>query len=138
MQDIARLNQLLFARFERNYMHKSVVISVCSFIFLYLIWVLSVFAKPLFPEMDDWENTDFSTSTVELRDLFEGGPGKNGIQSIDNPTFESLNVAGKWLSGRKPVVVFSNGEQLKAYPLQILMYHEIINDYLVGQAISVT
>lgn len=119
-------------------MHKTVAASVSLFVFLYLVWVFSVFAKPPFEDMDDWENTDFSRTTVELRDMVEGGPGKDGIESIDEPKFTSINAANTWLDDREPVVVFSHGTQSKAYPLQILMYHEIVNDQLGDQEISIT
>ena len=119
-------------------MHKTVTASVGLFVFLYVFWAFSVFAKPPFLDMGDWGNTDFSRTTVELRDMVEGGPGKDGIQSIDVPKFISINAAKEWLDAREPVVVFSHGSQSKAYPLQILMYHEIVNDQLGDQEISVT
>jgi hypothetical protein len=119
-------------------MRKTVIANVGLFVFLYVVWVLSVLAKPLFQDIEDWEKTDFSRATVDLRDMIEGGPGKDGIQSIDKPKFISINAAEKWLDAREPVVVFSRGDQSKAYPLQILMYHEIVNDQLADQEISVT
>jgi hypothetical protein len=119
-------------------MPKSAFISISLFVMLYLIWVLTVFAKPPFADMNDWGNTDFSRTTVKLSDMIEGGPGKDGIQSIDQPIFETIESAEKWLDDREPVVKFVNGGKSKAYPLQILIYHEIVNDQLEGREISVT
>lgn len=119
-------------------MRKSAILSVSLIVFLYLIWMFAVAAKPPFPDMHDWGDTDFSNTTVVLSDMIEGGPGKDGIPSIDEPEFETIESAGMWLDDREPVVVFSSGDKSKAYPLQILIYHEIVNDQLDDQKISVT
>ncbi|MFK8026950.1 MAG: DUF3179 domain-containing protein [Gammaproteobacteria bacterium] len=119
-------------------MRKSAILSISLIVLLYLIWMFAVAAKPPFPDMHDWGNTDFSNTIVVLGDMVEGGPGKDGIPSIDQPEFETIQSAEKWLDDREPVVVFSNNGQTKAYPLQILIYHEIVNDQLGEQKISVT
>jgi hypothetical protein len=119
-------------------MHKSAILSLSMFIGLYFAWMLTVFASPPFPDMSDWLDTDFSSTTIILSDIIEGGPGKDGIQSIDQPAFESIESAEKWLDAREPVIVFSSGAKSKAYPLQILIYHEIVNDQLGDEKISIT
>jgi hypothetical protein len=119
-------------------MRKSAILSLSLLIGLYLAWMPAVFAGPPFPYMNDWLDTDFSSTTIILSDIIEGGPGKDGIQSIDQPAFESIESAEKWLDDREPVIVFSNGAKSKAYPLQILIYHEIVNDQLGDEKISIT
>ena len=119
-------------------MTKTAAATIGLFTSLYLIWVLSVFAQPPFPDMQDWVKTDFSQTTVDLDEMIEGGPGKDGIQSIDNPEFDTIAMAEKWLNVREPVVAFTYEGESKAYPLQILMYHEIVNDTLGDQEISIT
>ena len=119
-------------------MNKTVFVGVCLSVLLYLLCVLSVFAEPPFPDMDEWVKTDFSNTKVILSDMIEGGPGKDGIPSIDQPVFVSVEKAGQWLHEREPVVVFANETDAKAYPLQILMYHEIVNDQLGNEKISIT
>jgi hypothetical protein len=138
MQDIGSLNQPLFVWLERESMGKTIVISMGLFVSLNLFAVLSVFATPLFPDMNDWLNTDFSHTTVKLSGMIEGGPGKDGIRSIDQPKFETIESAEKWLDARDPVIVFSSGAKSKAYPLQILIYHEIVNDRLGDDEIAIT
>ena len=114
-------------------------ISVISLIvFLYMVWAFSVFAEPPFPDMDDWQKTDFSIRSVSLGEMIEGGPGKDGIQSIDDPDFETISQASEWLSNNEPVIAFIVNDKAKAYPLQILMYHEIVNDQLEDKKITVT
>lgn len=108
------------------------------FVFLYLLWVWSVFAQPPFADAADWPKTDFSRHAFPLNEIIEGGPGKDGIRSIDKPAFDSVQNAAHWLHSREPVIAFMVGMEARAYPLQILTYHEIVNDRVNGQAIAVT
>ena len=119
-------------------MHQPFISVVSLIAFLYMIWALSVFAAPPFPDMENWQKTDFSIHSVPLEEMIEGGPGKDGIQSIDEPEFEIISEALKWLNTNEPVIAFSVDGKAKAYPLQILMYHEIVNDQLSDKKIAVT
>ena len=76
--------------------------------------------------------TDFSKHTVPLDEIVSGGPPKDGIPPIDRPKFVSVNEADRWLAGREPVVVLEIEGHVRIYPIQILMWHEIVNDQ-VGQ-----
>jgi len=85
----------------------------------------------------EWPRTDFSKTAVDFNDILSGGPPKDGIPSIDKPVFVSLDKAGH-LSDTEPVVgVIIKGEA-RAYPLQVLMWHEIVNDQIAGVPITVT
>jgi hypothetical protein len=48
------------------------------------------------------------------------------------PKYESITAARGWLEGRSPVISLSVGGDARAYPLAILMWHEIANDTLGG------
>lgn len=85
-----------------------------------------------------WPKTDFSKRTVELADIRFGGPPKDGIPAIDRPRFDTASQARAWLSPQEPVIVLRIGRAARAYPLQILMYHEIVNDVLAGMPVAVT
>jgi hypothetical protein len=85
-----------------------------------------------------WPRTDFSLATVDLNEIISGGPPKDGIPAIDNPRFYSIEEADGWLDAREPVIVVTMGDHTRAYPLQILIYHEIVNDTFRGQPIAVT
>ncbi len=86
---------------------------------------------------DHWR-TDFSKHIVPLNEIVSGGPPKDGIPPIDNPKFISVRDADAWLDDDEPVVVVSLGRDAKAYPLQILMWHEIVNDEVAGIPVTVT
>ena len=82
--------------------------------------------------------TDTSKKIIELKELRSGGPGKDGIPPIDNPKFISIEVASQWLKPQEPVVAVEIGSTAKAYPMQILIWHEIVNDTLGTTPVAVT
>jgi hypothetical protein len=84
-----------------------------------------------------WE-TDFSQHSVPLSEFQSGGPPRDGIPPVDEPKPTSQAAAEEWLSEREPVLVVELGDQVRAYPIQILVWHEIVNDMLGGRPIAVT
>ena len=81
--------------------------------------------------------TDFSRHTVPYAEVLSGGPPKDGIPALDNPRFIGV-AAADWLEAREPVVLVEAGGAAKAYPLQVLTWHEIVNDEVGGVPIAVT
>ena len=82
--------------------------------------------------------TDFSRHTVPYGDVLSGGPPKDGIPAIDNPRFVTVEAADAWLGPQEPVVLVEVGEVAKAYPLQVLTWHEIVNDEVGGVPLCIT
>ena len=82
--------------------------------------------------------TDFSKHTVPFDEITSGGPPKDGIPAIDRPKFVDVRSADSWLSDREPVVHLEIGGVAKAYPLQILIWHEIVNDVVGSTPVSIT
>ncbi|MCP5062504.1 MAG: DUF3179 domain-containing protein [Ignavibacteriae bacterium] len=72
--------------------------------------------------------TNFEKKSIDLSELFPGGPPKDGIPAIVNPKFTTILVASEWLAENEPVIYVKIDGIAKAYPLQILMFHEIVND----------
>jgi hypothetical protein len=84
----------------------------------------------------DW-STDFSRHEVPLGEIISGGPGKDGIPAIDEPQF--LPVDGvDWLEDQEPVIAFGIGDDWRAYPIQILVWHEIVNDAVADTPVTIT
>ncbi len=83
-------------------------------------------------------DTNTEKRTIDLAELRSGGPPKDGIPSIDAPRFVSADAAGDWLADREPVILLRLGTTAKVYPLQILTWHEIVNDTLGGVPVAVT
>jgi uncharacterized protein DUF3179 len=82
--------------------------------------------------------TDFSNSTVPMEEIFSGGPSKDGIPAIDNPIFTNIKEADKFIGDPEPVIVVRHLGKIKIYPIQILTWHEIVNDNIAGLPIAVT
>jgi hypothetical protein len=61
----------------------------------------------------------------------------DGIPAIDEPVFQSVSEAD-WLADQEPVIAFELGGDARAYPLQILTWHEIVNDEVGGTPVAVT
>ncbi|MCL6552937.1 MAG: DUF3179 domain-containing protein [Firmicutes bacterium] len=85
----------------------------------------------------EWK-TNFKKFSVPLAEIRSGGPPKDGIPAIDRPQFVTVADAGQWLRPREPVIVFERGTDARAYPLQILIWHEIVNDTVGGVPVVVT
>ena len=85
----------------------------------------------------EWPNTDFTKHSVDYGEILSGGPPKDGIPAIDNPAFESLSDVSH-IPDTEPVVGVSLNGEMRAYPLHILMWHEIVNDIVGDVPITVT
>ena len=85
----------------------------------------------------EWPNTDFTKHSVEYGEILSGGPPKDGIPAIDDPVFEDLSDVTH-IPGTEPVIGVSINGEMRAYPLHILMWHEIVNDVVGDTPITVT
>jgi hypothetical protein len=83
-------------------------------------------------------STDFSIHSVSFSEILSGGPPKDGIPAIDDPHFISVEEADDWLRSQEPVIQIKVGDEARAYPIQILMWHEIVNDQIGDVPILVT
>ena len=90
------------------------------------------------PGASEWPDTDFSRSLVDLDEILSGGPPRDGIPPIDKPAFVTPTSASDWIDPREPVIVVSLADDTRAYPLQILTWHEIVNDTVADVPVSVT
>ena len=82
--------------------------------------------------------TDFSRATISYADVISGGPPKDGIPSVDNPRFVSVEEADEWIGQDESVLVVTQGGETHIHPIQILMWHEIVNDVVGGVPVAVT
>jgi Protein of unknown function (DUF3179) len=82
--------------------------------------------------------TDTPKALVPLDEIISGGPPPDGIPAIDRPSFVSPGNASAWLRAKEPVLVLEVKGDARAYPLQILMWHEIVNDIVGGLPVTVT
>ncbi|MBT4123862.1 MAG: DUF3179 domain-containing protein [Candidatus Pacebacteria bacterium] len=80
--------------------------------------------------------TDFSQKSISLNKLTLGKVGKDDIPDISNPKFVSVDEASI-KDSMKGVLVDISGKK-RFYPLNILVWHEVINDFMEGVPIAVT
>lgn len=86
--------------------------------------------------LERWK-TDFTKTSINLAEIISGGPPKDGIPAIDKPKFRPAgDITGLGLT--EPVISFALGKDARAYPLRILMRHEIVNDVVNGRPVTVT
>ncbi|PUB10245.1 DUF3179 domain-containing protein [Yoonia sediminilitoris] len=85
-----------------------------------------------------WPNTDFSRLAIDLGEVISGGPPRDGIPAILDPSFIRASEETR-LDGREPVMTYVPDDgPARAYPIRYLMWHEIVNDVVDGQPITVT
>jgi hypothetical protein len=96
-------------------------------------------ATPERPPFDtsEWK-TDFGKHSVPFSEIMSGGPPKDGIRAIDTPQFIGAGAADGWLKPREPVILFVHSGDARAYPIQILIWHEIVNDAVGGLPVAIT
>ncbi|MEX0347905.1 MAG: DUF3179 domain-containing protein [Paracoccaceae bacterium] len=108
---------------------------------LFLILVLIAETALATPERwrSEWSNTDFSrTSVKDWAEIRSGGPPKDGIPAINDPSFLRASDESR-LGRREPVITVEvNGAEPRAYPIRYLIWHEIVNDSIGGIPVAVT
>ncbi len=75
---------------------------------------------------------------VDPDKIVGGGPPKDGIPSIDNPKFVPLDEADQWIEDNELVLGITYQGIKRVYPLQIMVWHEIVNDVIAGDPLLIT
>ena len=81
--------------------------------------------------------TDGIKHSIPLNEILSGGPGKDGIPSIDDPKFILANEA-TFLNDSDSGLGLTINEESRFYPYRILVWHEIVNDKVAGEPVLVT
>jgi hypothetical protein len=87
--------------------------------------------------LDDPANPVFPPPLVDVDEIVSGGPPPDGIPAIDEPKFVAPDEVTT-LADQEPVVAFELDGDARAYPLEVLMWHEIVNDTVAGVPVAVT
>ncbi|MCK5660024.1 MAG: DUF3179 domain-containing protein [Methanosarcinales archaeon] len=75
---------------------------------------------------------------VDPSKIQSGGPPMDGIPSIDNPKFVTPKEANEWIQDNELVLVITYKNVTRVYPLQILVWHEIVNDFIADDPVLIT
>ncbi len=70
--------------------------------------------------------------------IMGGGPPKDGIPSIDNPKFVTVGEADQWIQDNELVITIIRNGIKRVYPLQIMVWHEIVNETIGGDPLLIT
>ncbi len=79
----------------------------------------------------------FPEALIPREQIISGGPPPDGIPPIDDPRFFSV-ADTTFLCDEEPVVVLDTDGDARAYPIQIMTWHEIVNDVVGGEPVTVS
>ncbi len=112
-------------------------LALLAALFGVLCMVTNAAANPDSWKRSGWAETDFSKSSIDFSEILSGGVPKDRIPSIDNPVFRPASEIGN-IAATEPVIRLEINGDLRAYPLQVLTWHEIVNDTVGGVPVTVT
>jgi len=87
--------------------------------------------------LDDLSDKRLPRPIVDPARILSGGPPPDGIPAIDQPLFERASAVD-WLDDGEGVLSLTAGGQTRAYPIQVLIWHEIVNDTIAGTPVVVS
>lgn len=75
---------------------------------------------------------------VPSNQIVSGGPGKDGIPALTRPRAVSASEGDSFLARDALVLGFTLNGEARAYPHNVLWWHEIVNDVVGGMAVAVS
>ncbi|MCK5190294.1 MAG: DUF3179 domain-containing protein [Methylococcales bacterium] len=105
------------------------------FKFIFLVLVLNIYCTLSLAQSKN--GFDLQGSLIPVQQILAGGPARDGIPSIDQPKFVLADKAG-YLQDDSPVLGINYQGVTKAYPINILNWHEIVNDQFNQQPVVIT
>ena len=84
----------------------------------------------------DW-STDWGIRLVDLGELSQGA-GRDAIPAISGPLYWTLEEASEVYTDNVPLVQVNVNGDVRGFPLEILTWHEIVNDTIGGVPVAVT
>lgn len=81
--------------------------------------------------------SELPAPAIKLTELWRGGPPPDGIPPIDEPVMIPIAEVD-FLADTEPVITIEVNGEARAYPIQILIWHEIVNDQIGGTPVTVT
>ena len=120
------------------------VIGVVIAVLLISFQIFNGESTPVTSSVIDFEPTELQIMetngvkhSIPLDKIKGGGPPKDGIPSIDDPKFAEISDS-RFMSDSDTVIGLEINGEVKAYPIFILVWHEIVNDNVGGVPVSVT
>jgi len=104
---------------------------------LFVLTMTVIFKNQLLAYFTESNGFDLSNPLIKITEIHHGGPAKDGIPAIDRPHFIKANKA-YFLNSTDRILGLSINGVTKAYPIKILNYHEIVNDFFKNKAVVIT
>lgn len=82
--------------------------------------------------------TNFSKHSIPIDSIKDGGVAKNAIPAIDFPDFFSVEEAKGFLTEPDYGILLQGKSETRFYPLNILNWHEVVNDVMEGVPVVIT
>jgi hypothetical protein len=79
----------------------------------------------------------FPTSLVDGELIVAGGPPPDGIPATEEPVFASVGDVD-WLDPTEAVLVLDHAGEAHAYPIRVLIWHEIVNATIAELPVAIT
>ncbi len=108
-----------------------------------LVWIgvvlapLPAGAQTVFDFAREFPLTDFSVRSVNLGEIYTGGPRRGSFPTIDEPNFVAVGEISN-IGPTEPVLSLIIDGDARAYPLRMLLFHELVNDVVGGVPVLVT
>jgi hypothetical protein len=87
--------------------------------------------------LEDSFDPSFPEPLVDPSRIRSGGPPPDGIPPLDDPRFERAATVD-WLVGVEPVLAIEIDGEARAYPIQVMTWHELVNDTIGGQPVTIS
>ena len=87
--------------------------------------------------LDDMRDRRLPRPLLDPDEILSGGPPPDGIPAVDEPRF-SRAATVDWLADAEPLLSLTVGGETRGYPLQVMTWHEIVNDTIAGVPVAVT
>jgi len=88
--------------------------------------------------LTDPRSDEFPPPLVPIDEIISGGPPPDGIPSLDAPVFVDAASVDDQLEPAESVVALEINGDARAYPVRVMIWHEIVNDTVGDVPVSVT
>ena len=83
------------------------------------------------------DSEEFPAALIDIAELVPGGPAPDGIAPLEDPEFVTVDEVN-FLADQDAVLVVDLGGEAKAFPTQIMIWHEIANTSVGGTPLTVS
>lgn len=104
---------------------------------LLALFTLLVVSNSLAMDQNQKNGFDLTKSMIPSKDILHGGPPRDGIPAIDKPSYLPASQVN-YLRDNDLVLGLTHNGVARAYPIRILVWHEIVNTEFDGEPVVIT